>query len=354
MGARMIKIFNKYLIKRSFYFSLSILLIFGLLDSIFILISELEKSSSNYTVYHILKYITFSMPHSLLDFIQGACLLGVMLSLGISHEEGNINVLRSAGKSPLMIVFTSSIGALILILSMLSLDEFGFRKLYVNQEAERNILLNKELNYGNEINWIKSGDSFLGFENVVDDKIFNVSFVKVKDKKVIYSVKSDVATFGNNEVIFNNGSIYKSFTENLDKKDTESFEIPIQSKITFNNIKHLGISELNFYRQILNDSTTKKDILFKAHIDKFFYSKILLPISSLILILFFGSFIFTSLRDSSIGNRVVVSVVGAFIYQLVQDLSSDVFISYGLTIMFGVILPSLMLLVASMVSYKRI
>ena len=45
MGARMIKIFNKYLIKRSFYFSLSILLIFGLLDSIFILISELEKNS---------------------------------------------------------------------------------------------------------------------------------------------------------------------------------------------------------------------------------------------------------------------------------------------------------------------
>ena len=34
------------------------------------------------------------MPHNLLDFVQGACLLGVMLSLGMSHEEGNLNVLR--------------------------------------------------------------------------------------------------------------------------------------------------------------------------------------------------------------------------------------------------------------------
>ena len=132
MGARMIKIFNKYLIKRSFYFSLSILLIFGLLDSIFILITELEKNSSDYTFLHILKYVIFSMPHNLLDFVQGACLLGVMLSLGMSHEEGNLNVLRSAGKSPLEIVFTSSIGALILVLSMLALDEIAFRKLYVN------------------------------------------------------------------------------------------------------------------------------------------------------------------------------------------------------------------------------
>ena len=185
MGARMIKIFNKYLIKRSFYFSLSILLIFGLLDSIFILISELEKNSSDYTFLHILKYVIFSMPHNLLDFVQGACLLGVMLSLGMSHEEGNLNVLRSAGKSPLKIVFTSSIGALILVLSMLALDEIAFRKLYVNEEAERNILLNKEINYGDEINWIKSGNSFLGFENIVDEKIFNVNFIKLQDKEVI-------------------------------------------------------------------------------------------------------------------------------------------------------------------------
>ena len=354
MGARMIKIFNKYLIKRSFYFSLSILLIFGLLDSIFILISELEKNSSDYTFLHILKYVIFSMPHNLLDFVQGACLLGVMLSLGMSHEEGNLNVLRSAGKSPLEIVFTSSIGALILVLSMLALDEIAFRKLYVNEEAERNILLNKEINYGDEINWIKSGNSFLGFENIVDEKIFNVNFIKLQDKEVIYSVKSDVATISNNKIIFDKESTYKNFIDNVDKKDIEFFEIPIQSKITFSNIKHLGLFELNFYRQIFDGSTIKKDILFKSNIDKSFYNKIFLPISSLILILFFGSFIFTSLRDSTIGNRVVVSVVGAFIYQLIQDLSSGIFISYGLTTILGIILPSVLLIVASMISYKKI
>ena len=67
-----------------------------------------------------------------------------------------------------------------------------------------------------------------------------------------------------------------------------------------------------------------------------------------------GSFIFTTLRDSTIGNRVVVSVVGAFIYQLIQDLSSGIFISYGLTIILGIILPSILLIVASMISYKKI
>ena len=214
--------------------------------------------------------------------------------------------------------------------------------------------IKKSLFDGDEINWIKSGNSFLGFENIVDEKIFNVNFIKLQDKEVIYSVKSDVATISNNKIIFDKESTYKSFIDNVDKKDIEFFEIPIQSKITFSNIKHLGLFELNFYRQIFDGSTIKKDILFKSHIDKSFYNKIFLPISSLILILFFGSFIFTSLRDSTIGNRVVVSVVGAFIYQLIQDLSSGIFISYGLTTILGIILPSVLLIVASMISFKKI
>ena len=112
------------------------------------------------------------------------------------------------------------------------------------------------------------------------------------------------------------------------------------------------LSDPEKYRDAID--AIKKDILFKSHIDKFFYNKIFLPISSLILILFFGSFIFTSLRDSTIGNRVVVSVVGAFIYQLIQDLSSGIFISYGLITILGIILPSVLLILASMISYKKI
>ena len=41
----MMKIFYKYLIKRSFYFSFLILAAFGFLDSIFMLLSELENIS---------------------------------------------------------------------------------------------------------------------------------------------------------------------------------------------------------------------------------------------------------------------------------------------------------------------
>ena len=76
LDSKMIKIFNIYLIKRSFYFSFFILIIFGILDSIFIFISELENISNKYNVLNIFKHVLNSMPHRLIDFIDGACLLG--------------------------------------------------------------------------------------------------------------------------------------------------------------------------------------------------------------------------------------------------------------------------------------
>ena len=91
----MTKIFYRYLIKRSFYFSFLILIIFGLLDSVFMLISELENISNEYKFANILKYVFFSMPHRLIDFVEGSCLLGLMISLGLSHQEGNLNVLSA-------------------------------------------------------------------------------------------------------------------------------------------------------------------------------------------------------------------------------------------------------------------
>ena len=142
--------------------------------------------------------------------------------------------------------------------------------------------------------------------------------------------------------------------KNIKRNQSESFEIPYQSKITLNNINNLGISEINTYRILFLNSDLEKDILFKAHLDKIFYKKILLPISVLMLITCFGSLIFTSLRESTVGGRIIVAVVGAFIYKLFQDLTIGVFISYGMLTIIGVIIPIFILFIVSMIAYKRI
>ena len=349
----MIKIFSFYLLKRSFYFSLFFLIAFGLLDSIFMFLTELENLSVTYRVSDIFKYVIFTMTHRLVDFIEGATLLGVMIALGVSHQEGNLNTLRTAGKSPMNIIFVSSIGALILTISLLMFDEIAFRKLFIKAEADRNIAVGINTQKEHDLIWIKDNESFLSFERIIDDIIYQPRFIKIQNNELAYTISASRAKINEKNINFPSDSLYKLYSESFVAEE-ETFEIPIQSRISIKRIDNLGIIDLIGYRSMLSNSFIDQDVLFKAHLDKAIYKKIYLPFSILLLIMFFGSLIFSSLRDTGVGGRVLIAVMGAFIYKLFQDLSIGIFISYQLTTFIGVILPSLVLLLMSLISYKRI
>ena len=349
------KIYTKYFIKRSFLISFFIFTIFAFLDLSFNFLSELENISPEYTFLHALKFVLLSMPHNAISFLEGACLLGVMISLGISHQEGNLNVLRSSGQSPLIIVLKSSIGSIILVISLLALDEISFREIHLNSEIEKNIKLNKQLKNVSDTQWIKDKDSYLSFSNIIDDTIYNVKFVKTNLEKTLYTKMSDSALISDDKVLFDKTLQIKNYnTSNQNLDIYEDFSFPLVVKIPFKNIENLSLFEISNYQKLIQESMIKDDLLFKLHLDKSFYKRLFYPFSILVLLIFFGSFIFASLRDSSPASRIVFAFVGGFLYKVIQDFSISFFISYGYSVAIGVILPSFIILIMSTYLYKKI
>ena len=354
MADDLMKIFNKYLIKRSFLISFFIFTIFALLDLVFNFISELENLSDTYTFISALKYVFLSMPHSAMNFLEGACLLGIMISLGISHQEGNLNVLRSSGKSPIQIILISSIGPMFLVFSFLLIDELAFREIHLNSQIEKSLKLNSSQEVSSNIQWVKDENSLISYTNITSDTIFNVKFVKLASNKVLYFKTASSAKISKNRIIFDDSLLFHSFNGQGNTGAFEDFLFPLVARVSFNDIENLSIGDVRKYRLLLRGNLVKEDRLFRMHLDKSFYKRIFYPFSILAIIIFFGSFIFSSLRDSTPASRIVLAVVGGFVYKVIQDFSISFFISFSYPIFIGVIAPAILLLVASSYSYKKI
>ena len=350
----MIKIFHGYLIKRSFLISLSIFILFATLDLVFSLMSELENLSEEYNFSNVFLYVLSVSPSNAINFLEGACLLGVMISLGISHQEGNLIVLRSSGESPLKIVLISSIGPILLIFLFLPSNELFLKDVRADAEINKNLIVQSAEESSQNNNWIKDGKSFLTYSYMKDSFIYKVKFIKTDDGKVLYFKMADSAEIIKNQIKFDETMQYHFFEGTGIENNYEEFKFPLITKMPFARVENLKTSEIINAQKFIETSLKKEDKLFIAHLEKSFYKNIFQPISILCLIVFFGSFIFSSLRDVTPASRIVLSVVGAFIYKVFQDFTISFSIATNLSVLIGVIAPALLLLIMSIFFYRRI
>ena len=346
------KIFLAYILKRSFMLTMAVLFFFVLLDSVFSIISELEDVTEAYTFIEILKYILSSAPSRSIEFIEGACLLGFMLSLMFAQKEGNLNVLRSSGISPLKITTINALAPLLVSVIFLFLNEMYFLDLKNNAYIDKSNLKSNQTT-ANEVIWYEDNNNFLSFEEKVNDILFNTTIINVDESGLNYILKANQLSINEkNEVFISDSSrINYIYGSNL---DTNFFiKLPSLIKISYKDIQNLTFIELVEYKNLERITANKKDDLFFSHISKNLYEKFFMPFSILALCIFFGSFVYGSLRNSTSSYIIVTSVAGAFVYSLIQDFTMSYSISYNLVQIYGVLLPGFIIFIAGIIRLNK-
>ena len=346
------KIFLAYILKRSFMLTMAVLFFFLLLDSVFSIISELEDVTEAYTFIEILKYILSSAPSRSIEFIEGACLLGFMLSLMFAQKEGNLNVLRSSGISPLKITTINALAPLLVSVIFLFLNEMYFLDLKNNAYIDKSNLKSNQTT-ANEVIWYEDNNNFLSFEEKVNDILFNTTIINVDEGGLNYILKANQLSINEkNEVFISDSSkINYIYGSNLDTNF--SIKLPSLIKISYKDIQNLTLIELVEYKNFERITANKKDDLFFSHISKNLYEKFFMPFSILALCIFFGSFVYGSLRNSTSSYIIVTSVAGAFVYSLIQDFTMSYSISYNLVQIYGVLLPGFIIFIAGIIRLNK-
>ena len=333
----LVGIFSRHIIVRTFVITLLVFLGITFLDLIFSIIGDTEDLNEEFTLNDLIFTTLYRLFHDSMDYVQGSCLLGALISLGLFKRDGNITIIRSNGLSPIKISLIFALGPIIFSLLMISLDNKLFIQAANHAETFNSQISRDKLDI--KFSWIKDGNKILRYSQKRESEILNPTLILLDEndsvKEIISSEKAEVS-------------------DGLIKIDNSEFRfcLPKDKNLDRSTVKNIPIGSLKNY--LRGSEANKLEDKEKNFIIVEILKRILLPISALLLILTASMLFFRDQRNNSFGSYVVGGFLGAFVFNLTQEF----FFSMSLTIQSNIVaislMPYLLLLVIFYLTYKRI
>ena len=333
----LVGIFSRHIIVRTFVITLLVFLGITFLDLIFSIIGDTEDLNEEFTLNDLIFTTLYRLFHDSMDYVQGSCLLGALISLGLFKRDGNLTIIRSNGLSPIKISLIFALGPIIFSLLMISLDNKLFIQAANHAETFNSQISRDKLDI--KFSWIKDGNKILRYSQKRESEILNPTLILLDEndsvKEIISSEKAEVS-------------------DGLIKIDNSEFRLylPKDNNLDRSTVKNIPIGSLKTY--LRGSEANKLEDKEKNFIIVEILKRILLPISALLLILTASMLFFRDQRNNSFGSYVVGGFLGAFVFNLTQEF----FFSMSLTIQSNIVaislMPYLLLLVIFYLTYKRI
>ncbi len=333
----LVGIFSRHIIVRTFVITLLVFLGITFLDLIFSIIGDTEDLNEEFTLNDLIFTTLYRLFHDSMDYVQGSCLLGALISLGLFKRDGNLTIIRSNGLSPIKISLIFALGPIIFSLLMISLDNKLFIQAANHAETFNSQISRDKLDI--KFSWIKDGNKILRYSQKRESEILNPTLILLDEndsvKEIISSEKAEES-------------------DGLIKIDNSEFRfyLPKDNNLDRSTVKNIPIGSLKTY--LKGSEANKLEDKEKNFIIVEILKRILLPISALLLILTASMLFFRDQRNNSFGSYVVGGFLGAFVFNLTQEF----FFSMSLTIQSNIVaislMPYLLLLVIFYLTYKRI
>lgn len=317
------------------------LLVFLALDFIFGLISQLEKVTENYTAFEAFKYMVFTMPRRLYDYIPYSCLIGCLAGLGLLASSSELTIIRAAGVSVKRIAWMALRPALVFILIAMTVGEFVAP--YTEQMADnrRNFLRHNAMQKAPQNMWNREGNEFMYVNAVLPNGVvYGLTRYQFNDQHQLESASfTRQATYQDNvwreediSITYLAGDSIRN--EVIPSRRWETNLTPNLFNILVLAPEDISLRNLHYYIDYLN-----KQNLTSSSYGLAFWQKTLQPLATAALVLVAISFIFGPLRSVTMGQRIFTGVVFGIVFLLMQNLLGPSSLVFGFPPFIAVMIP---------------
>lgn len=344
-------IISRYVKVRALLAIVSAVMALWLLKLIFAYLSELDSLKDSYTYVDALRYIIYTSPEALENYMPIGALLGAVVGLGLLANNSELVAIRASGISNLRIVSWVMQPALLFVILGLVVSQFvvptsNQLARQVQHKSADSAMLSSSLNGY----WDKqtNPDSTSRIINVdyadAQGQLKNITLWQLGQAGELVSISHATTGKYNNTADktwqltdVSQVTLEQNGNAKQQQLASQSVTLPIAPDSIYlltRKPEDMSITELWQHKQFLASHQRQS-----LEHDLAFWKKVLSPFSVLSLVLVACSFVFGSLRTHSLGLRVVVALLFGLVFSYIQDLVGFISLSTGISPFIMVMLP---------------
>ncbi len=352
------RLVDRYISKTVISGILLALVILLILVGFLTLMDELgDAGKGNYTTADAFFYVLLVLPRRAYEVFPMAVLLGSLIGLGSLANNSELTAIRAAGISLARIIFSVMKAGLVFMLAVVLVGEFIAPNTEQYAERMRAEKIAKQITLKSKYGfWARDKSSFVNIRKILpgsqlkDIYIYEFS----EDRRLKVATHAGFAQYQKDHWLLKD--IKQSrFTEkgvvsqHLDKATWESMLNPNLLDVVVVRPTMLPVWGLYRYISFMHENGQEATVYEVA-----FWSKIVTPLMTLVMVFLAVPFVFGTLRSVGIGQRVFAGSLLGLGFFILTKAFDHMAVVYSLNPLFAASVPGLIFLVAGFFFVRRI
>lgn len=351
------KILDRYIIKTLLFYTLGVMVVWAGVYALLNFINEIDLIGRwNYTTLSAIIYVAADLPAVIYSHSSNIILLGCLLGIGHLAETSQLIVIRGCGASIMKIVQKVVNAALIFIFVVILLSEFiaplttEYAKSFKEKALGKNVSI-VTVSHKQKGFWLKNGNTIINVKKNFDGHVFSdVTLIQLNKNNQLDSIlHSDKALFDNVNLNLEKAKHYQ-FSQNdkftkIQSKDIQKYS----TKVSFDQILIEALekepNELSSWKLYKHISFLSDNNLASNAFEVELYKRLVKPITLVTMLLLSMLFIFSSLKDTTLGRQIFLGAIIALFFELSSRISGAISLRFDYDPLFSVSAPTLLVLI---------
>ena len=301
--------------------------------------------------------MVLTLPRRAFFLFPLAALVGTLVGLGVLASNLELSVMRTSGMSSMQIsMAVMKAGLLLAVLSMLVgelLAPFAERLAQQRRSVAISDQLALNTNYGF---WVRDGRSFINIRKVLpNNRMGNVYIYEFDaDNRMRVATYAGEARFEGGEWFLygiEQSEIYQDRVLRRSIKQAVWKSLFQPDLVNVVAVKPESLSAVGLTRYI---SYLRENELDTARYELAFWNKLVYPVATLVMIFLALPLVLGRLRSVGVGQRIVVGALVGIAFHVINQVSGDLGLVYGLSPMLSASLPTALFFIVGLVMMRRL